>query len=383
MLRAKRPAEATSATERATCPTTRTARARRPRTFPAPPPSRIAPKRSVRAACTAGARPARIADTAVMATVNARMRPSRRNARSWIKALSDVMRSRADPDARATRTLTKAPAAASTQLSAKNSRSNLPLLAPMASRTAVSLPRSVARARRMFATLRHAMSSTTAAVIIRRTAGLPALSRHEEAPVAPGSSSSVLARNLARKPGDAVVRVFSSSAMIALEDDIGFGPRLGCGQPGLDPGHDREEMGSPAADLVPRGARLGLHHRGQIQIRRASDFEASEPLGADPDNGHRRGIDLDLAPDHIGLTAESPLPEGVAEDHDGVPTRSRVVRRPQEPPRRRVQAEGRKVGARDQVASHGFHLAVDAGLEGERLVCQRHRRTPKRRRAGR
>ncbi len=146
---------------RAISPTTRPRRSRvRPAPAPPPrPPSVSAPRRSDRAACTAGARPNSTPAPRAMAPVN----PTTLRSRP-ISSTRGNHAGMMDTRPRIPHTVSTSPAtpamAARTRLSIRSWRLIRSRPAPSAERTAISRPRSAARASSRFATFAHAISRT-------------------------------------------------------------------------------------------------------------------------------------------------------------------------------------------------------------------------------
>ena len=144
----------------ATCPTSSPVRTRERRKLPSPAPALRAGVKSARPSCHAGATPASRPVRRATATVKQSTRPSsaglspgtlgRRNARIT------------GPTHSVTSSAPVPPASPSSALSVRSCRARRRRPAPMASRTAISRCRCIARASNRFATLAQAMRSTMA-----------------------------------------------------------------------------------------------------------------------------------------------------------------------------------------------------------------------------
>ncbi len=70
---------------------------------------------------------------------------------------------------------------------------------------------------------------------------------------------------------------------------------------------------------------LRLHHDGNEDLRRDSQFHAVKTGLRDPDNGHRVTVEGDRPADDGAVAVEVAPPEAVAEHHDRPAVGNRVV----------------------------------------------------------
>ena len=158
------------------------------------PPLRIAAAGASRVARRAGTRPNSTHVVTASAAVNASTRPS--TPRPTKSGLSAVLRNATSPrlSAWASATPSAAPATASNRLSARNWRTNRQREAPIASLTATSCSRALARASSRLARFVHAISSTRPVVASSSQSGFSYCRRKPETPVPAGAATSLLAR---------------------------------------------------------------------------------------------------------------------------------------------------------------------------------------------
>ena len=150
-----------------------------------------------RVARNAGARPNRSPVSRVTPAENASTFQLGEKCRSELRMLALAM---AETPHHAHSTPTAPPAADSARLSTRSCRISRPRVAPMASRTAISRRRPLARESSRLATLAQAISSTRLVAMARTRSGSVISLRLLEGSAAPGASVICCSRNLRRRP---------------------------------------------------------------------------------------------------------------------------------------------------------------------------------------
>jgi hypothetical protein len=97
---------------------------------------------------------------------------------------------------------------------------------------------------------------------------------------------------------------------------------------------------------------LRLHHDGNEDSRRVSQFHAVETWLRDSDNGHRVTVEGNHSADDGAVTVEVTLPEAIAEYHHRLAVGNRVVVRGDGAAQCRPDAQDREIGAGDQLRGY-------------------------------
>src|SRR5580658_4278635 len=88
---------------------------------------------------------------------------------------------------------------------------------------------------------------------------------------------------------------------------------------------DPTQPAAPVLEAVRMWRHLRLHHDGNENLRRDTQFHAVKTGLRDPDNGHRVTVEVDRSADDAAVAVEVAPPEAVAEYHDWPAVRHRVV----------------------------------------------------------
>jgi hypothetical protein len=135
------------------------------------------------------------------------------------------------------------------------------------------------------------------------------------------------------------------------------------------PGHERQEAGSPVAQRVVAGNEARAMGERQPGLDGDPAGEPGEALGGDPHDRERRAGEDERAAERRRIAGETPLPETVADHHRGGSVVA-VVLRAEGAAERRPNGQGGEVVAGHELAPHARGLAVGeddvrADAEGE------------------
>ena len=165
--------------------------------------------------------------------------------------------------------------------------------------------------------LTHAISRTRATTAVMTRRGRWYCRRRLENPVSAGASTKGSRRYLIE---ERLRRVPPRSGIVAVRI-AGWTRRNSAAAdsmvwPGREPGDDTEEIRARVVDsrITAADERFGVQRRDDVE--RATHFRAEESAGHHTDDRERHHVQPDHAADHVGRTAKSALPEGVADDGD-------------------------------------------------------------------
>ncbi len=116
----------------------------------------------------------------------------------------------------------------------------------------------------------------------------------------------------------------------------------------------RGAAGAAVGDILAANG----HHQGQPEF--GAIFHAAEPGRHDADDGVRLAVELKGAADDRGIAAESPLPQRIAQDDDGIALRHFVLFGPEGAAEGGMDAEQRKIRLGDVFGRDALPL-VHAG----------------------
>ena len=121
-----------------------------------------------------------------------------------------------------------------------------------------------------------------------------------------------------------------------------------------DSGFEARQHGEAAAAAVGEILRGAVHHERNPGFGLVGD--AAEPGGHDADDGPGAAVELYGAADDRGVGAESPLPQTVAEDDDGVALRHFILFRAEGAAEGRAHSQQVEVGLRDVLGGDALGL---------------------------
>src|SRR5215510_5269193 len=121
---------------------------------------------------------------------------------------------------------------------------------------------------------------------------------------------------------------------------------------GFESPKEVEPASAPVLEYVFRhpGNGLRLHSQREPKIDRGAGHHAIKISGSDTNNDEVMTVEVDFPSDHVGISAESPLPETIAQHGDRLCAKLSVIFRQNEATQCRLHTERRKVIACDQVA---------------------------------
>lgn len=131
----------------------------------------------------------------------------------------------------------------------------------------------------------------------------------------------------------------------------------------LQPSHHAHPPTAGVLDGVGRVVERAVQHRGKHQVGRLTGRYASEAVRTDADDGDRRGVDVHRSPDDGAVTAERALPEGVAEDRDGLRGARAIVFGPKRSTEGRLDPEPAEEVAGDDLALGQFRTPAGADAD--------------------
>src|SRR5215470_5331001 len=129
---------------------------------------------------------------------------------------------------------------------------------------------------------------------------------------------------------------------------------------GFESPKDVEPARAPVLEYVFRhpGNGLRLHSQREPKIDLGAGHHAIKISGRDTDNGKVVTVEVDFPSEHAGISAESPMPETIAQYSDRLCAKLSVIFRQNEATERRLHPEHRKVITCNQVTPDPISRAI-------------------------
>ena len=141
------------------------------------------------------------------------------------------------------------------------------------------------------------------------------------------------------------------------------------GHAGREAGEEVGRVGAPVLETAGAARReQAAHGDRHEEVARHVDGRAAEPRRPHPDDGQGRAVHDEHVAYRAGRSAELGLPEVVAQDDDGMAADGPVDLGAEQAAGRRLQAQGREVGARDLRPLHRGAAALVGHVGAEPLV---------------
>src|SRR5260370_6564781 len=163
---------------------------------------------------------------------------------------------------------------------------------------------------------------------------------------------------------------------LLLEHGVHEGLESGLGLPLRDAGLQAAKGIHPAsAALFEHVFRITddnpwLHHDGDEEFGRASEFDAVKTRLCNADNGHLVIVQQQVLADDTGVAGKARAPEGVIEDYVWMPAGNAIVSRGRETAEKGADPENREVSTRDHFELHEFGLAAEGEARGVRKASE-------------
>ena len=141
-------------------------------------------------------------------------------------------------------------------------------------------------------------------------------------------------------------------------------------------GEPRDELqlpgGRPPGRRGPASAHLSNHGQGHSEIDALPGVQSVEPRRRHADHAHRVTADRQQASDDAGIAAEPPLPERMAQDHDGVRPPRPVVLDGEQAADGGRDAQDLEEPTRHELTDGRFAEAVDAQRDALHAAAGQH-----------